>query len=266
MEIFEKRIVYQIPGMEKVEPHRGLSFGSAAQEGLGLDVYVPPGLPAGSRVPGVLLIHGGPGRGLGKTPRSWGVFQSYGELIAASGLVALMPDHRYHSWGALEQSTGDLQAALLHARERAADFQLDPDRLAVWAFSGGGVLLTTFLRERPSHVRCLLAFYPVLDPKPFQDRAPELTDELAERFSLASGLGGDGSGALMPPLLLARAGLDNPLFNQGVDRFAEAALAANAPLELINHPQGRHGFDILDDDPRSRAILARAVDFLKTWL
>ena len=43
--------------------------------------------------------------------------------------------------------------------------------------------------------------------------------------------------------------------------FVQEALAGNAPLELMNNPAGRHGFDILDDDERSREIIARAVAF-----
>jgi hypothetical protein len=34
----------------------------------------------------------------------------------------------------------------------------------------------------------------------------------------------------------------------------------------MNHPTGRHGFDILDDDARSREIIARTLDFLKARL
>jgi DNA-binding transcriptional MerR regulator len=63
------------------------------------------------------------------------------------------------------------------------------------------------------------------------------------------------------PMFVARAGLDQPLINQSIDTFVQEALAGNAPLELINHPAGRHGFDILDDDERSREIIARAVAF-----
>lgn len=264
MDIFEKRIVYQIPGMEKVEPHSGVSYGAAAPEGLGMDVYVPPGLPEKTRVPGVVLIHGGPGpRGSGRPPRTWGVFRSYGELLAASGLVAAIPTLRYHAWDAQEQPAADLEAAVRRLRERADDFQLDPDRLALWAFSGGGIFLTSYLRERPSWARCLAAFYPILDLAPFRETYPAIDAERAEHYALASGLAGEGP---VPPLLVGRAGLDNPRLNQGVDGFVQAALAANAPLELINHPTGRHGFDILDDDAHSRAIVARAIDFLKTWL
>jgi hypothetical protein len=51
-----------------------------------------------------------------------------------------------------------------------------------------------------------------------------------------------------------------------VDRFIHEAIARNAALEIITHPGGQHGFDILDDDARSRAIIQRTLFFLKTHL
>jgi hypothetical protein len=44
------------------------------------------------------------------------------------------------------------------------------------------------------------------------------------------------------------------------------ALAVNVSLDLLNHPAGRHGFDILDDDARSREVIARTIDFLRARL
>ena len=38
------------------------------------------------------------------------------------------------------------------------------------------------------------------------------------------------------------------------------------PLDLLDHPEGRHGFDILDDDDRSREIVGRTFDFLRRRL
>ena len=51
------------------------------------------------------------------------------------------------------------------------------------------------------------------------------------------------------------------MINRTIDLFVQEALAGNAQLDLMNHPSGRHGFDILDDDDRSREIIARAVAF-----
>jgi len=66
------------------------------------------------------------------------------------------------------------------------------------------------------------------------------------------------------PILIARAGLDNPVLNGGVDRFVQEALSKNASLDLCNHPTGHHGFDILDDNDRSREIIKRTIEFIRT--
>ena len=70
----------------------------------------------------------------------------------------------------------------------------------------------------------------------------------------------------MPPVLVVRAGLDHPSLNATIDRFIAAAVARNAPLEVMNHSEGRDGFDILDDDPRTRENAARTTEFLRTHL
>ncbi|HEX2225268.1 MAG TPA: alpha/beta hydrolase [Thermoanaerobaculia bacterium] len=274
-DILARRIVYQIPGMEKVEVRRGFDYLQGSREagesgaGVGLDVYLPPDLPPGLRVPGVVLIHGGPapsdagsGGGAIRPPRTWGVFQSYGELIAASGMVAVTFDHRYIGWGGLDQAAADIDAAITYTREHAESYQLDPNRLGLWAFSGGGVLLTPYLRQRLPYVRALAAYYPILDLADFRDVGPELTDELVARYSPAAALGDRG----VVPFFLGRAGQDSPKLTRGVDRFVQAALAANLPLALMNHPGGKHGFDVLDDDLFTRTILARTIDFLKACL
>ena len=67
-------------------------------------------------------------------------------------------------------------------------------------------------------------------------------------------------------MLVARAGLDSPMVNTPIDLFVREALACNASLDLLNHQRGQHGFDILDDDPRSHEIIARAIAFAKEHL
>jgi len=71
----------------------------------------------------------------------------------------------------------------------------------------------------------------------------------------------------LPPLFIARAGRDNiPLLNEGLDRFVARALEVNAPVTLINRPEGVHGFDNQTDDARSREILRAAIGFARNHL
>ena len=69
-----------------------------------------------------------------------------------------------------------------------------------------------------------------------------------------------------PPVFVARAGLDTAHLNAALGRFVEAALASNAPLTLVNHPSGRHGFDVEDDVPRTHEVVAATLAFLRAQL
>src|SRR5262245_5796533 len=185
VEVLRKPLVYAVPGMEQAVVRADLSYHTDADDALRMDVYLPPGLPEGVRRPGVLFIHGGPiPSDLSLRPKDWGVYRSYGQLMAASGLVGVTFNHRYYGIDRLEQAARDIQAALAYVRARAEELSLDADRLALWAFSGGGPFLSLALRETLPSARCLAAFYAVLDLRPFQERAAGVvTDAILRAFS-----------------------------------------------------------------------------------
>jgi acetyl esterase/lipase len=121
------------------------------------------------------------------------------------------------------------------------------------------------MRDVPEFVRCLVSYYAILDlqvPPPGNER--DLSEETRKEFSPLFHL--TMNALKLPPVFIARAGLDNLWLNATVDRFIHEAIARNAALEIITHPGGHHGFDILDDDERSRVIIQRTLLFLKTHL
>lgn len=273
-DFFRNRVVYAVPGMNAVEVHRDLVYRRREHpEGADLlmDVYLPPGLAAGETRPGVLLVHGGPipadRMPLLHRIKSWGIFLSYGELLAASGLVAVTFGHRFASLPEIATAQSDIAAAIDFVRGKAPDFHLDPDRLALWAFSGGGTFLAPPLRERPPYLRALIAYYTLLDLASLRGKFEQfpVTEDAARDFSPATSFP-EGAPYDGPPILVARGGRDSPFINNTLDLFVQRALAANAPLDLLNHPAGQHGFDVLDDDDRSREIIARTIGFLKQHL
>ena len=256
---FSKRIVYRVEGMSEVRVQRDVVYRRDAGAELEMHVYAPAHLSSGARLPAVFFIHGGPIPAELTPPTQWGVFVSYGELAAASALVGVTLNHRLHAPADFERSQADVAAAIDYVREHAAELNVDADRLALWYFSGGGPLLSAVLRERPAYVRCVLAFYAFLD---MRHRVPDHADAArvarATELSPAAHVRAKGAGL---PMFIARAGLDQPMINQAIDTFVQEALSGNATLDVMNHAAGRHGFDILDDDERSREIIARAVDF-----
>lgn len=260
-EMIRMRVVWSVPGMDAVSTRRDLVYKTGDGQPLQMDVYAPAG-PPGPR-PGVILVHGGPIPRTGA--KNMGVFVSYGELLAASGFVAVTFDHRFLAPSRLTDAGSDVADLVVHVRTNAGSLGVDPERLALWAFSGGGPFLAAPLRERPAWLRAVVAYYAALDlqqPAPGADSG--IGSELRQAFSAVLGLGEDARSA--PAVLVARAGLDHPWLNGGIDRFVQAAITKGATLDLLNHPEGRHGFDILDDDLRSRQIIRHTLEFLRDAL
>jgi acetyl esterase/lipase len=260
-EMIRMRVVLRVPGMDAVGVRRDLVYKTVLGQPLHMDVYSPAGTPRPR--PAVVLVHGGPIPKLGA--KNMGVFLSYGELLAASGFVAVAFDHRFLAPARLTDAGEDVADLLVHVRKNARSLGVDPERLALWAFSGGGPFLAAPLRERAAWLRAVVAYYAVLDlQQPPLGADPGIGDELRRTFSAIGGLGEDARSA--PPVLVARAGRDDPWLNGGIDRFVQAAVAKRGTLDLLNPPGGRHAFDILDDDPRTKQIIRRTLEFLRDHL
>jgi acetyl esterase/lipase len=219
-----------------------------------MDIY-RPATPDGKPLAAVILVHGdGPQEWL-KDIKDWGQYVSWGELLAASGFVAIAFNHRStERWTRIPDAASDVEDLVALVRTRASTWSIDPDRLAIWVASAGGFLgAHVALTNRPA-ARCLVVYYGLMAP------APVPSSDLA-RFAVADRLDKEG-----PSIFVARAGLDRPRLNESLDSFADAALKAGLDLELHNHVGGRHAFDVLDPGPRSSEIIARSVEFLKSRL
>jgi len=258
------RVVFTLPRMDQAVVRRDLVYKTVGETRLEADVYAPPELGAGARRPAVIFIHGGPIPPAMK-PKGMGVFVSYGELAAASGFIGVTFNHRFHGGAQLQDAADDVADLVAWVRGKAGELRVDADRIALWAFSGGGPFLSPYLAEPVPYARALVAYYAVLDLRPVPPGQPDtLGRELRQRYSPAYLV--SRAAKPLPPMLVARAGEDNPVLNQGLDLFVHEALAHNARLDLLNHAEGRHGFDILDDDARSREIVGRTLEFLKARL
>ncbi|RPJ16598.1 MAG: alpha/beta hydrolase [Chloroflexi bacterium] len=263
-DFYSQPIVYRFQETTPARVHRDLVYKRVDDMDLKMDVYVPSDLPDNARLPAVVFIHGGPLRPDSTLlPKEWGAYKSYGALIAASGLVGVTFNHRFFTIEHLPKSASDLDDALQFVRKNSAALDVDPDRLCLWGFSNGGLLLATALQDNLSFLRCLVAFYARLELS--SDTLTNFSEEDVKRFSSIAAIEDSLSASL--PVFIARAGQDQlDGLNETIDIFVKKALAKNAPITLINHPNGRHAFDILDDDARTHEIIALAVKFIKTHL
>jgi len=200
--------------------------------------------------PAIVFVHGGPvPPDRTPTPRDWPVFRGYGSLAAGQGCVGVTVDHRLHHPGAYPEAADDVAAAVEQAR---ADPRVDPDRVALWVFSGGGPLITDWLRAPKPWLRCVAATYPLLAGFPGFPADP--------RFLPAQ------AAATTVPVVLTRVGLENPAIAATVEAFIDAARAGGTPLTIIDVPHGHHSFDIIDDTEESREAVESAFAEVKAHL
>jgi acetyl esterase/lipase len=273
-QIYQMPAVYDVPGMDRVYVRRDIVYKTVDALGgktdLKLDLYLPADPKKGQVFPAVILISGGGVEGGDHDWRNAGVYKSYGRILAASGFAGIVFNKRYARGPAgTLNGVEDLRDQVGYIRQHAVELSLDKDRLAYWAFSAGGFLLAPVLNEAEPYSRAVICFYCVSDVE--QDAwagVQGVTDENRARARAAASSVEQirKSGHPFPPIFVGRAGWDGPGLNNTIDKFIAEALAKNAMIEVMNHPTGRHGFDIIDSNERSREIIRRALEFLKTNL
>lgn len=263
-EIVNMPVVYRVPDMDSVTVKSDLKYTTTNDPNLLMDVYLPPKLAKGERRPAVVFIHGGVGAQF--KPKDWGFYKSWGQLVAASGMIAVTFTHRLgYPKPLLAEAASDVTAAINYVRANADSLNIDKERLCLAAYSAGGPLLSLGMRDKPGYVRCLVAFYAFLDIQQSEPHRTNEPSEMVKRFSPITYLANDAG--KLAPMFIARAGLDEvPAMNDSIDRFVREALSKNASIIVVNHPQGVHGFDNQTDDERSREIIRSAIDFMKLHL
>ncbi|MFE6159241.1 dienelactone hydrolase family protein [Streptomyces sp. NPDC056486] len=201
-----------------------------------LDLYLPEA--EGPR-PAVVFVHGGPvPAGVAPTPRDWPAFIGYGRYVASRGAVGVTLDHRLHDLTDFERAAEDVAAAVERVR---ADPRVDPDRVALWFFSAGGLISTDWIAAPPPWLRCVAVSYPVLAPLPNWGLADT-------RFRPVAAL--RTAGAL--PIVLTQVGRERAEIAATVQQFLTAAATHERNIEVIDVPEGLHGFETTEPTEETR--------------
>jgi hypothetical protein len=117
------------------------------------------------------------------------------------------------------------------------------------------------MREPGTFVRCNTVIY---GPHDFDDvgAAFGMSPVDAREFSARRFL--ELHDASSPPILVVKAGRErNAGINESIDRFAAAAAQRGARVQVLSHATGIHAFDVLQPGARSRALIRRALAFMK---
>jgi acetyl esterase/lipase len=251
-------LVHPVPQVE-IQRHTFI-YRSLSALNLEADIYRPATLQANQRCLAVIMIHGGPVERQAN-PKDWRMFKDYAALLAGLDVVTVVFNHRLYGPAEYFTAQGDVSALLEHVRVHSASYNIDPNRLLLWAFAGGGPLLTVALNPPRASICGLIAYYCVLDfAMAAKSGAPAAPREILENLSPAVQVRRNGCHA---PILAVRAGRDTASSHRSLATFLEAALAGDVAIELLNHPEGEHAFDVRNDDARSREIIARTLQFIR---
>lgn len=206
---------------------------------LAMDVYMPA--RGASPMPTLVLYSlFWPPDKPGRESNTW--LQSWARIAAANGIVAVIPDLRAEAGTGTAATPSrpigdDFERALEYIADHAAEFRINRDRLVVFASSGAVWPGFSAVEDaRRTEIKAAVMYY----------GASTFT---AFRLDL--------------PVLYVRAGMDSRGTNDAFDRLAALALAQNAPITLINHPTGRHGFEGRSDNAMTRQIIDQTIQFIK---
>jgi hypothetical protein len=201
-----------------------VEYAGAGGTALKMDVYHPPN-SQGRRLPALIFFN----RAVGEARRE-PFWVAWARTAASKGLVAIMPDIRDGSEAA------DFKLLVPYLVEHGADVGVDREMIAVYAASGN----------------VFAAFPAVEDPSLTALKAAVMYYGAAPITEFRRDL----------PVLYVRAGLDRPSVNRSIGTLAALAVTENAPVTVLNHPTGHHGFEIADDDDATRDVIERTLDFV----
>ena len=235
---FARTLRYQPPRAAEVVVRKGIVFQPAAEAQLSLsfDLYTPPDFrpaaKAGGVLPVVVFVNGVGYREM----TEWGQYTSWARAVACEGLAAI-------TYQATSNRAGDdLDALMDYLKAHQAELALDASNVAWWACSDNvQVALPKAMSNTRKYLRCAVFYYGMPEQQPSVVR-PDLS------------------------FLIVKAGVDTPVLNERIDRFAALAAAANVDLTYIVHASARHAFDVSEDSVRTRDVIQDTLKFLRLQL
>jgi hypothetical protein len=261
-DITKRRVVYEIPGEDAVTIRRDVEYRANDGGVQTMDIYYPPDLKSGARIPAVVFVSGFSDlrfqKMLGCKLKEMGSYISWGQLTAASGLVAITYTNR--------EPAADIHALLQYVRQNAASLGIDETRIGLWACSGNvPMALSVLMQEDRDYLKCAVLCYGLM----LDLEGSTSVAELARTFGFVNASAGKSVSDLSQdiPLFIVRAGQDEiPHLNDTIDRFLVQALICNLPITFANHPTAPHSFDALHDSETSREIIRQILAFMRFHL
>ncbi len=220
--------------------------------GVMLDAYMmkPPGFDPTKRYPILFNVYGEPA---GQTvTNAWGGRNYLWHLmLTQQGYIVASVDNegtnspRGRAWRKVIYR----QIGILASKEQAAAAReilersyVDPSRVGVWGWSGGGSMTLNLMFRSPDLYSAGMAVAPVPDQRLYdsiyQERYMGLPDDNADGYRNGSPI--TFAGQLRGNLLVVHGSGDDNVHYQGTERLVDALVAANKPFQLMVYPNRTH--------------------------
>ncbi len=230
---------------------KDIEYAKVDGSSLALDAFVPDGP---GPFPAVIMVHGGGwdhGDKEGGKKRGWMVPMD--EPLARAGFAwfeinyRLLPKYPYPA--CLE----DVQSAIRWVKAHAAEYRVDPNRIALAGESAGGYLvdLAAARADETTRVNAVVSFYGVYDMVA-QAKSEGVKDNLGPLFGISelndrttpilwAGSAAAYLKAGLPPFLLVHGDADQISPYENDVAFRAKLLALGVACDLITVPHGGHG-------------------------
>lgn len=214
----------------------------------------PPGFDPAEKYPVLFYVYGEPG---GQTVNdSWpNTRQLFHWMLAQQGYVIMSVDNRGtpaprgRAWRkSIVHRIGQLNAADQAAAVRAllkARPYLDPDRVGIWGWSGGGSSTLNAMLQYPDVYRTGMAVAPVpnfrLYDCIYEERYMGLPQDNAEAYRLGSPL--TYASQLKGNLLIVHGTGDDNVHYQGTEELINDLVTYNKPFTMMAYPNRTHAIN-----------------------
>lgn len=239
-------------GALRAELVKDIEYGQAAGVSLRLDASVPSGK---GPFPAVILVHGG---GWSNGDKDGGPKKGYmaplHEPLSAAGFAWFSINYRLAPKFNHPAQVEDVETAIRWVKAHAADYHVDPKRIALSGESAGGhlVALAAVRADASTRLAAIVPFYGVFDFAAEAKRRAGVIpsfnklfgretqdDTMVKLMHDASPMNFVKPG--LPPFLLVHGTADQSVaYQQSVDMLARLR-AAGVPAELLTIKDGPHG-------------------------
>ena len=229
-------VVLDAPEIRNVKVAKNVTYLKDDRGTLGIDIYTPPSMKAGEKLPAVIFLNA-IGDQPGNKVKEWAIYSSWPRLIAAHGMVGISMDA---DGSRISESLSKMFAFL---EKEGAQHGVDASRVGVYAASANTSQSIPYLMGdgAAKGIKAAALYYGV---SPTADT--KIRKDLPVLFILAEGdMAGLGQQALT-------------LWQRVTD--------ARAPWTLVFASRMIHAFDAFQDDDESRRLVMQTIAFWKTHL